>query len=286
MSCASCHLPELSFSDGEDFSTGIDGMEGKRSAMSLINIGYVERGLFWDGRVISLEEQALLPVEDELELHNNWENVIAQIKTHPNYPTKFRKAFGIDDTEDITKELAAKAIAQFERSLISYQSKFDKVYLLEAGDGTASEERGHDMFFDKAAQGSGLPDAECAHCHNQPLMTSDDFFNNGIDSVDSLLDFEDVGHGAVTGEELDNGKFRAPTLRNIALTAPYMHDGRFQTLEEVLDHYSDHIHTTINSDVNARRLNLNASQKEDIINFLHMLTDTSFINNPEFQNPF
>ena len=286
MSCASCHFPEMTFSDGKKLSTGIDGLEGKRSAMSLINIGYVEHGLFWDGRVISLEEQALLPVEDELELHDTWDNVIVKLKAHPDYPTKFRKAFGIDDTSEISKELAAKALAQFERTLISYNSQFDKVFIKEADDATASEQRGHDMFFDKAAQGSGLPDAECSHCHNKPLMTSDAFFNNGIDSVNSLLDFEDLGHGAVTGEALDNGKFRAPTLRNIALTAPYMHDGRFQTLEEVMEHYSDHIHITSNSDVNARRLNLDASQKQDIINFLHMLTDTVFINNPEFQSPF
>ena len=286
MACADCHLPELNFADGKKFSTGIDGLEGKRSSMSLVNVGYVERGLFWDGRVISLEDQALLPIEDVLELHDTWENVVTKLKAHPDYPTKFRKAFGIDDTNEITKELAAKALAQFERTLISYQSDFDKVFILGAGEATASEARGHAMFFDEAAQGSGLPDAECSHCHNAPLMTSDAFFNNGIDSVNSLLDFEDIGHGLVTADTIDNGKFRAPSLRNIALTAPYMHDGRFQTLEEVIDHYSDHLHTTYNSDVNARRINLNASQKQDIINFLHMLTDTAFINNPEFQSPF
>ena len=236
--------------------------------------------------MISLEEQALLPVEDELELHDTWENAVRKLQNHSDYPTKFRQAFGIDDTSEITKELTAKALAQFERSLISYNSRYDKVYILEAGAPTDSEARGHDMFFDRAAQGSGLPDAECAHCHNAPLMTSDAFFNNGIDSVASVLDFEDVGHGAVTGDIIDNGKFRAPTLRNIALTAPYMHDGRFQTLEEVMDHYSDHVHITSDSDANLRRLNLTDSQKEDIINFLHMLTDTVFINNPEFQNPF
>lgn len=288
LSCSSCHLPSLSFTDNNKFSEGIDGIAGTRSSMSLINIGYVEKGLFWDGRVNTLEEQALLPVEDPIELHNTWTAVVAKFKVHPTYPTMFRKAFGINDTEEITNELAVKAIAQFERILISSDSKFDIVHLREQGLFNSSEERGFDMFFDKGSQGSGLPDAECAHCHNEPLMTTDEYFNNGLDSVSSLLEFADLGRGLVLQDTFENGKFRAPSLRNIALTAPYMHDGRFETLEEVIDFYNEspNHNNGSNVDVNILPLNLTESQKEDILNFLHTLTDTVFTNNPAIQNPF
>ena len=288
MACAGCHLPELSFADGQKTSAGIDGIFGKRSSMSLLNIGYAEKGVFWDGRSNTLEEQALIPVEDPIELHDSWENVVEKLQGHPTYPKMFRKAFGINDTQEITKELAAKALAQFERTLLSFNSRFDKVYLQEAGLFTDSEQRGFEMFFDKGGQGSGLPDAECGHCHNEPLMTTDDYFNNGLDSVKSLTEFLDWGRGLVTQDTFDNGKFRAPTLRNIALTAPYMHDGRFQTLEEVVDFYNEspHHNNGSNIDVNIRPLELTESQKEDIVNFLHTLTDTVFTTNPAFQNPF
>ena len=286
MACVACHLPSMSFTDAQQISFGIDGVGGVRSSMSLINIGYVEKGLFWDGRSNTLEEQALIPVEDPIELHDTWENVEMKFKRHPTYPTMFRKAFGIEDTEEITKDLAVKAIAQFERTLISSDSRFDKVYYKEEAIFTDSESRGFDMFFDRGT--SGLPDAECGHCHNLPLMTTDDFFNNALDSVASLADFEDLGRGGVTGDIFENGKFRAPTLRNIALTAPYMHDGRFETLEEVIDFYNESPNhdKSANVDANIRPLGLTEEQKEDLLNFLLTLTDTVFTQREAFQNPF
>lgn len=285
MSCSSCHLPALSFTDGGATSIGIDGISGVRSSMSLLNIGYVEKGVFWDGRSNTLEEQALIPIEDPIELHDTWENVEAKLKDHPSYPEMFREAFGIEDRSEITKELAAKALAQFERTLIGANSKYDKVIFQGQAAFTDSEDRGMRMFTD--AQG-GLPDAECAHCHALHLGTTDDFFNNGLDSVGSLTEFIDLGLGGVTQDTFENGKFRAPTLRNIALTAPYMHDGRFETLEEVIDFYNEspnHTNAT-NVDVNIRPLELTDQQKEDLINFLHTLTDTVFTTNPAFQSPF
>jgi len=286
MSCSSCHLPSLSFTDGAATSAGIDGIFGTRSSMSLLNIGYVEKGLFWDGRSNTLEEQALIPVEDPIELHDTWENVESKLKAHPSYPQMFREAFGIVDRSEITKDLAVKAIAQFERTLISSNSKYDKVVFQGLAAFTDSEARGLSMFTDEGAL--GLPDAECAHCHALHLGTTDDFFNNGLDSVGSLTEFMDLGLGGVTQDTFDNGKFRAPTLRNIALTAPYMHDGRFETLEEVIDFYNESPNHTNSSnvDANIRPLELTNSQKEDLLNFLHTLTDTVFIQNPIFQSPF
>ena len=285
MSCADCHLPKGSFTDNLAVSEGIDRLPGTRSSMSIINAGYYTNGLFWDGRAKTLEEQALLPVENPLELHDDWENVVEKLKSHAEYPKRFRKAFGIEKTSEISKELAAKAIAQFERTLVSSNSRYDQsvrneIFLEE------NELNGGDMFFDRNPD---LPDAECAHCHNAPLFTGNQYFNNGLDSVGSLEDFVDKGLGEISGNIFDNGKFRAPTLRNIALTAPYMHDGRFKTLEEVVNHYNEGTHFADNLDPLLQKpggLGLSEQNKKDLIAFLHTLTDTSFIHNPAFQNPF
>ena len=283
MSCASCHLAELAFTDGKRYSAGVTGVEGKRSSMSLLNVGFETGGLFWDGRARTLEEQALLPVEDPIELHENWGNVIAKLQRDKDYPTWFRQAFGIKDKREITKELAAKAIAQFERTLVSGGSRYDKVFIRGEDFPTEEELRGYEMFFDFNPL---LPDVECGHCHGSILLTTHSYFNNAIDSVGSLLDFQDRGRGAVTGKYLDNGKFRAPTLRNIALTAPYMHDGRFATLEEVIDHYNSGGHIAENYDSNMHPLGLTPSQKQDLLAFLHTLTDTSYLSNPAFFDPW
>ena len=131
MSCASCHRQELAFTDGLSLSPGIDGIAGRRSSMSLFNIGYVERGLFWDGRVGTLEEQALLPVEDPVELHTTWPEVEEKLQRHPDYPLLFKKAFEIEYKDEITKALAARAMAQFERTLISGEAPYDKSFRRE-----------------------------------------------------------------------------------------------------------------------------------------------------------
>lgn len=294
MSCSSCHLPQGSFTDNKAVSTGIDGIAGRRSSMSLLDIAYVTTRLFWDGRVKTLEEQALKPVEDPIELHTTWPEVIEKLKNHPDYPGYFRKAFGINSCEEITKELAAKAIAQFERILISSgTSKYDRFVKGET-DLEDEELRGKLMYFDEGAQFQ-LPDAQCFHCHGSVTLTGNNFFNNGLDSVGSFNDFVDKGLGEFTGNPSDNGKFRAPTLRNIAMSAPYMHDGRFQTLEEVMAQYNDNGTGFVNEDPFVQQIGfpvqghypgLTPSQTADIIAFLHTLTDTAFVNNPDVQNPF
>ncbi len=296
MSCSTCHSPQGSFTDNKAVSTGIDHIAGRRSSMSLLNVAYVDKGLFWDGRAATLEAQALRPVEDVIEMHNTWVNVVGKLKTHPTYPALFRKAFGISNRSEISKELAAKAIAQFERILISSgKSKFDEFIGGNFNAFDDDEIDGKLMFFDEG-QFYSLPDAQCFHCHGGITLTGGNYFNNGLDSVGSLSEFKDLGRFEVTGIESDKGKFRSPTLRNIALTAPYMHDGRFQTLEQVLDQYDDNGFGVVNEGAFLNQIGfpngdgtftgLTNNQKKAIVKFLHTLTDTTFVNNPDIQNPF
>lgn len=286
ISCGSCHLPKYGFTDSKALSTGVNGALGTRSAMSLMNVAFYTRGLFWDGRVKTLEDQAVLPIEDPLEMHENWGNVEQKLQRHKNYPTDFRKAFGISQKSEITKALAAKAIAQFERTLISTgNSKYDKVLRGEVFF-TEAEQNGYDMFFDIVPKAPNLPDAECFHCHNAPLFTDNTFRNNGLQSAETLNNFKDKGLGNVTGKPFDNGNFRVPTLRNAALTPPYMHDGRFKTLEEVIDHYVAGGHPSPNKDPFLYPLKkFTPERKAELLAFLHTLTDTTFIHQPAIQNP-
>lgn len=273
MSCSSCHLPTSSFTDNRAFSLGIDGQAGKRSAMSLLNVGYFNTGLFWDGRSNNLEAQALIPVEDTVELHHTWEAVVEQLQNHSTYPRLFRQAFGIAHSREIDKFLVAKALAQYERTLLSNgTAKFDQV-MQGLAEFTADEAAGYDMFFDVTTE---HPDAECGHCHNAPLMTTNEYLNNGLNATQSIDDFVDPGYGPVSKNPYDYGKFRVPSLRNITLTAPYMHDGRFQTLEEVIEHYNRGGEVSVNVSPLIRPLNLNNVQKRQLIAFLNTLTDRTF----------
>ncbi len=293
ISCSSCHDPKKAFTDGEAFSTGVDGLIGTRSSMSLLNVGFFENGLFWDGRSSSLEDQALHPVENPVEMADVWENVEKKLQRHLEYPTAFRKAFGIECSEDITREMAAKAIAQYERTLVSYNSRYEKKFL--QGDTNPfllddDESYGYEIYFDEVAS-SGLNAGHCNHCHNGvgATLTSNNYFNNNIEDVDSYDDFPDPGLGEVTGKQSDIGKFRAPTLRNIVLTAPYMHDGRFETLAEVIEHYNSGGHSFDNSTPGSmipQNKKLNEDEKRYLEAFLHTFTDTSYFDNPHYLNPF
>jgi len=274
-SCSSCHQQEHSFTDSDQFSKGIDGSIGTRNSMQITNIMWTEK-LFWDGRAIGLEQQALEPVENPIEMHEIWVNAIDEITNHEDYPTLFLQAF---EQKEITKELVAKAIAQFERTLISKDSKYDKI--IAPGGGiffTDQELNGFDIF--------NTEKGDCFHCHGSILFTDNTFHNNGLDS--SHLD---EGLAIITSEDSDIGKFKTPTLRNIALTAPYMHDGRFQTLEEVIDFYSEGLKNSSTIDplmknVEHGGIQLTDDEKQDLLAFLHTLTDTVFINNPDFSSPF
>lgn len=283
-SCASCHKALANFTDNLPVSAGVTGETGKRSSMTLLNIGFVNSGLFWDGRVATLEEQALIPVEDPIELHDSWPNVESKLQAAEDYPVLFRKAFGITELSDITKELVVKALAQFERSMISSgNSKYDRVI---AGLDVFSDDelRGHNIFFD--IEPDVTKHAECGHCHNAPLFTTNEYFNNGIEVVPDLSAFPDMGRGAITGRTFDNGAFRVPTLRNIFHSAPYMHDGRFTTLDEVIDHYVSGGHVVDNIGAVMRPLDLTPEDRSALIAFIRTLEDPDFMNAPELQSPF
>lgn len=283
ISCSSCHFPAANFSDNRALSIGVDGRKTKRSSMSLLNVGLHNRGLFWDGRVMTLEEQAALPIEDPNEMNNTWEEVIKRLSNHDLYPELFRKAFGVKNSKEISKDLATKAIAQFERIMVSSgNSKFDRV---ERGLDIYSDVEllGRDLFFDDNQE---VPDAECNHCHSLPLITANDYFNNGLDEAVKLTDFKDLGRGAITGILADNGRFRTTTLRNIRHSGPYMHDGRFQTLEEVVEFYNTGGKNAPNKDPLLRPLGLTDHQKKALIAFIETMEDVDFLNNPDLQNPF
>lgn len=276
-SCVTCHSPQSAFAENLPTSVGIDGISGTRNAMPLFNLAwnYGER-FNWDGSALSLEHQAEEPVENPIELHSNWDNVVDRLQNHPEYPELFQLAF---NTSTITKELTTKAIAQFERTLISANSKFDR-YSLGQASLTPQELNGLDIFLreDKG---------DCFHCHgnpNNPLWTDNDFHNNGLDAT-----FTDLGLGVVTGDPNDNGKFKTPSLRNLAYSAPYMHDGRFATLDEVINHYSEGLQNSPTIDPLMKKINqggvqLSAQDKADLKSFLLTLSDPSFLNNPDFQN--
>lgn len=276
-SCASCHSPQNAFTDNTPTSLGIDGIAGTRNSMPLFNMAWNYNERFnWDGKALSLETQAIEPVENPIELHSDWENVVARLQAHPDYPELFNLAF---NTPTITKELTTKAISQFERTLISANSKFDN-YLQNQAVLSPQELNGLDIFMreDKG---------DCFHCHgnpNNPLWTDNDFHNNGLDSQ-----FTDLGLGAVTGDPSDNGKFKSPSLRNLAYSPPYMHDGRFSTLDEVINHYSEGLQNSPTIDplmkkVDEGGVQLTDQEKADLKLFLLTLTDPSFIANPDFQN--
>lgn len=299
MACASCHKIEKAFTEPLPTSVGIRGIAGKRNAMTLINVGYNWKqnrphNFNWDGKFFNLEDQVIAPVEHPLELDNSWDSVVVKLRAHRYYPRLFRQAFGITYTSEITKELAAKALAQFLRTLNSANSQFDAQQWIPFQFMSEEAQRGYALFLGDTEGATTVTDGECAHCHsvsrNRALFARNNYSNNGLDSAATLADFRDLGYGAITQNSTDNGRFREVTLRNVALTAPYMHDGRFNTLEQVLDHYTSGGHPAPNVAIELTTSpsirTLTAQEKSDIIAFLHALTDTSYINKREWQNPF
>jgi len=299
ISCSSCHDIKKAFTDGRALAVGVEGKVGPRSSMSLMNIGYSwiksrDHNFMWDGSIGTLEEQALAPIENPLEMDESWVNVEKKLRRHNNYPQMFREAFGIAHTGEITKELAAKAITQFERTLNSANAKYDQDVHVPFVYMTPQELRGFQLFMGDASGGSNAKDGECGHCHSisngKALFARNEYSNNGIDSVGSFNEFSDNGYGDITGNYSNNGQFKEVTLRNIALTAPYMHDGRFATLREVIDHYTSGGHSGPNVASEITTSNslptFTEAEKDDLEAFLHALTDTTYFNKPEWSSPF
>ena len=274
--CASCHNPQNSFTDLQKFSEGITGSLGSRNSMPLFNLAWnFDERFAWDGKELSLERQALEPVKNPIEMHSNWIIVAQKLQSNFEYPNLFLQAFGDSKIDSV---LITRAIAQFERTIISGKSKFDK-FLIGEATLNIQEENGFNIFMDETK-------GDCFHCHgsnNNPLWTDNKFHNNGLDQV-----FTDLGLGAVTGDTNDNGKFKSPSIRNLAFTAPYMHDGRFTTLDEVINHYSEGLKQSNTIDplmkkVNQGGVQLSTQEKADLKAFLFSLTDYDFINNPAFK---
>lgn len=278
LSCAGCHEPSQGFSDERQFSVGIDGIAGTRNSMPLVNLAFNYNELFnWDGSFTTLEEQILEPVTNEIEMNNTWPNAVATLQADETYPSLFGEAF---NTTTITKELVTKAIAQFLRTIVAGDSKFDRYQRGEIML-TPQELDGLDIFLNEDR-------GDCFHCHgspSNPLWTDNNFHNNGLDANP-----QDRGFGLVTGDPAQFGWFKSPSLRNLAYTAPYMHDGRFATLDEVINHYSEGLVFSETIDplmksVGEGGVQLSDEDKAALKAFLLSLSDPSSINNPNYQNP-
>ena len=254
VSCSSCHLPELAFTDGKVVSVGIEGKAGIRNAPSLLNVAY-QNLLFWDGGSLTLEAQALAPLESEVEMDASLEEILNRLSLHTEYPRAFMEAFD----EGPTIRTLTSALAAYQRSLISTGSRYDD---FKAGDSLAMlpiERKGLALFEGKAG---------CVSCHSGHLMSNLEFINNGLAPSPS-----DSGRARITGLSGDFARFKVPSLRNVTITFPYMHDGRFTTLEQVMEHYNTGGTQVRGQDPRIIPLGLNEQDKQAIIAFLASLTD-------------
>lgn len=283
--CADCHRQPDGFSDTTQFSIGVENLPGKRQAMPIFNMAWHSNEFFWDGRAHLLRDQSLKPIQDPLEMNETLDNVVAKLSNTKTYRDQFTRAFGSDEITPVKMSLAME---QFMMSIVSYDSKYDR-YLAGVVELTESEERGRLLY--ETEYNPFFPDmsgADCVHCHGGANFENDRYMNNGLDTDATM---EDMGRENATENPNDRGKFKVPSLRNIAVTPPYMHDGRFETLEEVIDHYNAGIQES--STVDLAILNtkdsglfLTDQDKKDLVNFLKTLTDETFLNNEAYKTPF
>ena len=298
VSCSSCHHQEYGFSDPEQFSKGFNGERTRRHSMSLANARYYRSGrFFWDERAATLEDQVLMPIQDEVEMGMTLDALEPKLAATAFYPPLFEDAFG---TAEVTRELISRALAQFVRSMVSYRSPYDEAFRGRRPDFSQvfseQEQLGARLF--GAVRGGGRGDgrergrgraggpgrsrsAGCERCHGTVAQVGTRLSNNGLDEDTS----EDQGAG--------RGRFKVPSLRNIAVTSPYMHDGRFRTLREVIEHYNSGVqsHPNLNRGLRGRnrqprRLNLDGEQIDALVAFLNTLTDEAFLTDPKFSDPF
>ena len=277
VSCASCHRQDHGFSDPERLSVGFEGGRTARNSMGLAFARFYRNGrFFWDERATTLEHQALLPIQDATEMGMTLPEVEARLEATAFYPGLFADAFG---TPEVTSDRVSRALAQFVRSIVSPNSRYDAAR--EAAppgppgqplpDLTAQENQGLQLFFGRG---------RCAQCHRGDLFVGDEARNNGLDAT-------------IIDEGAGNGRFKTGSLRNIALTAPYMHDGRFNTLDDVIQHYSTRIQANPGLDDRLRTpngqavlLNFSPQERAALVAFLHTLTDETLATDPRWSNPF
>ena len=268
ISCASCHLQATGFTHVDhDLSHGIDGKIGTRNAATLMNLAWT-KSFMWDGGVNHLDVQPIHPITSVVEMDETLENVVAKLQNTQKYPKLYKKAFG---TKKITGQLTLKALSQFVLMLTTSNSKYDKVIRKEEKF-TEIEQKGYNLF-----------KQNCASCHQEPLFTDDTFKNNGL-PIDKTLN--DIGRMRITQKSEDSLFFKVPTLRNVQYTFPYMHDGRFSSLTEVVKHYNSGIQKskTLSEDL-VKPMHLTDNERTELIAFLKTLTDTEFLFNSRFSYP-
>lgn len=268
-SCASCHIQSMGFSDNKRLSVGFEGGQTGRHSTGLANARYYERGaFFWDERAATLEEQVLMPIQDAVEMGMDLTALEAKLAATDFYGPLFEDAFG---TPEVTSDRISKALAQFVRSMVSYESKYDEGVATGFANFTQAEERGRRLFNGQA---------RCSRCHQTDVHSMDRVHNIG-------LDLTTIDNGA------RDGRFKSPSLRNIAIRPPYMHDGRFNTLEEVIDFYDTGVQPHPNlapplqaEDGTPQQLNLTDTQKANLLAFLNTLTDSNFLSEYKLSDPF
>lgn len=274
VSCASCHDPARAFADpGKAVSTGVAGRSGTRNAMPLFNLAWTPT-LFWDGRVKALREQVLQPIEHPDEMAHALPQVVVTLAADAELSRHFQRAMG----GPVSAGRIGLALEQYLLTLVSQDSRFDRA--MQGGEPlTPLEKRGFELFLTEHDPRLGLRGADCFHCHGGALFTNQQFMHNGLRQ---RLTPPDTGRGQVTGDPADRFKFRTPSLRNVAVTAPYMHDGRFRTLEEVVEHYDRGVERHPNLDPNLAKhppqgLGLSREDKAALVAFLKTLTDPAFL---------
>lgn len=290
--CASCHQQEFGFSDPKVLSEGFKGGETARHSMSVANARFYQNGrFFWDERAETLEAQTLQPIQDPVEMGMKLKKLVKKLNKVSYYPSLFEDAFG---TPEVSTDRISKALAQFMRSMVSYRSPYD--IGREMTPGLASEP--FDNFSTLENDGKALflnvEKTGCSFCHMTDLFVGIEARNNGL-----YQESPDAGVERITDNPMDNGSFKIPSLRNIALTAPYMHDGSIPTLEEVMEHYNgnvqnhDNLHPMLRDtgpmgigSGPPRKLNLSPYDKTALLAFLHTLTDTALVRDERWGNPF
>jgi cytochrome c peroxidase len=285
ISCSSCHQQQAGFSDSRAFSVGFNGGLTGRNSMGLANARYYTRGhFFWDERAATLEDQVLQPIQNSVEMGMTLSTLVMRLAAEPFYTNLFANAFG---TPVVETNRISLALAQFVRSMVSTRTKYDAGVPVGFTNFTAQENLGRQIFLGRVGN------ATCAACHGTDAHTAPTINNNGLE-----FPYVDTGVGGITGRAQDQGLFKVPSLRNIELTAPYMHDGRFATLEEVVEFYNSGVVFNANlppplrappapgQPPAARRLNLTTAQKAALVAFLKTLTDTGLATDARFSDPF